>query len=51
MEQYQTKTHCLVLGKAEMPTLDENEILVQTKAIGSELAQIKLEPNTQNILS
>jgi hypothetical protein len=32
--QYQTETHSLALGKAEMPTLDDNEILVQNKAIG-----------------
>ncbi|WP_391090126.1 alcohol dehydrogenase catalytic domain-containing protein [Vibrio sp. NH-UV-68] len=32
--QYQTETHSLVLGKAEIPALDDNEILVQNKAIG-----------------
>ncbi|EGQ9521527.1 TPA: alcohol dehydrogenase catalytic domain-containing protein [Vibrio parahaemolyticus] len=32
--QYQTETQSLVLGKAEMPTLDDKEILVQNKAIG-----------------
>ncbi|RZR11884.1 alcohol dehydrogenase [Vibrio vulnificus] len=32
--QYQTETHSLVLGKAERPALDDNEILVQNKAIG-----------------
>lgn len=32
--QHQTETHSLDLGKAEMPTLDDNEILVQNKAIG-----------------
>ncbi|MCC9651052.1 zinc-binding dehydrogenase [Vibrio sp. MA64] len=32
--QYQTETHSLVLGKAKIPTLDDNEILVQNKAIG-----------------
>ncbi|EOD5129973.1 alcohol dehydrogenase catalytic domain-containing protein [Vibrio parahaemolyticus] len=32
--QYQTETHSLVLGKAEIPALDDSEILVQNKAIG-----------------
>ncbi|MDO6639356.1 zinc-binding dehydrogenase [Shewanella sp. 5_MG-2023] len=32
--QYQTETHSVILGKAEIPALDDNEILVQNKAIG-----------------
>lgn len=32
--QYQPETHSLVLGKMETPILDDNEILVQNKAIG-----------------
>ncbi|MHA6615137.1 zinc-binding dehydrogenase [Photobacterium damselae] len=32
--RYQPETHSLVLGKAEIPALDDNEILVQNKAIG-----------------
>lgn len=32
--QYQPETHSLVLGKTDAPTLDDNEILVQNKAIG-----------------
>ncbi|CAH0525943.1 zinc-binding dehydrogenase [Vibrio hippocampi] len=32
--QYQSETRSLTLGKAEKPTLDDNEILVENKAIG-----------------
>ncbi|MFS1422301.1 zinc-binding dehydrogenase [Shewanella sp. 10N.286.48.B5] len=32
--QYQTETHSIILGNAKIPALDDNEILVQNKAIG-----------------
>ncbi|MEZ9368846.1 zinc-binding dehydrogenase [Shewanella sp. 10N.286.51.B2] len=32
--QYQTETHSIILGNAKIPAVDDNEILVQNKAIG-----------------